>query len=192
MVQIREGAQVSNDHHEEAVDQVARNPLMQTMMESLRSERSATTPDTADIPIPGYHDLFVARYKVVPGRIVADLGRRAQRQFSEEHERNIWATVDLIIAANTGLYYRNFEIEDPEKQLVPLDPNHEVGDPAAVAVTYSDPDCATLLGVDTETARDLVYKVFKENDTAIMAHGMMLSRWMADTSKGVDADFLMR
>ena len=27
MVQIREGAQVSNDHHEEAVDQVARNPL---------------------------------------------------------------------------------------------------------------------------------------------------------------------
>lgn len=181
---------MSDDFHEEATDQVARNPLMQSMMDKLRAEREAEAPDTADINIPGYHELFVARYKVIPGRIVSDLGKRAQRQFQEEHERNLWATVDLIIAANIGLYYRNFDIDDPDKQLVPLDPEHEVGDPAAVAVTFSDPSTATLLGVDTQTARDLVYKVFGENDTAIMAHGILLSRWMADTSKGVDASFL--
>ena len=192
MVQIREGAKVSDDFHEEATDQVARNPLMQSMMDKLRAERDAATPDTADINIPGYRDKFVARYKVVPGRIAAELGKRAQRQFNEIHEQNIWATVDLIVAANTGLYFRNFDEEDPDKQLVPLDPDHEIGDPAVVAVTFSDPRTADMLHLTTDTARDLVYKVFGENDSAIMAHGITLSRWMADTSKGVDESFLGR
>lgn len=171
---------------------VARNPLMQTMMDKLRAERDAATPDTADINVPGYRDLLVARYKVVPGKLAADIGRRATRQFNDEHDRNIWATVDLLIAANTGLYYRNFDEEDPDKQLVPMDPNHEVGDPSAVAMTYSDPDTAASLKIDAPTARDLVYQLFKENDASIMAHGIVLSRWMADTSRGVDESFLGR
>jgi len=181
-----------NDFHEEALDPVARNPLMQSMMDKLRSEREAEAPDTADINIPGYRDQFVARYKIIPGRLVAELGKRAQRQFNEIHEQNIWATVDLLVAANIGLYYRNFDIEDSDKQLVPLDPDHEIGDPAVIAVTFSDPRTAEMLNLSTETARDLVYKVFRENDAAIMAHGITLSRWMADTSKGVDETFLGR
>src|SRR5215831_4308010 len=116
MEQVREGAMSDNDFNEESFDPVARsNPLMQTMMDKLRAERDAETPDTADINIPGYHDQFVARYKVVPGRIVADLGKRVQRQFNDQHEQNIWATVDLFIAANIGLYFRNFDEDDPEK-----------------------------------------------------------------------------
>ena len=168
------------------------NPLMQTMMDKLRAEREAETPDHADINIPGYRDQFVARYHVVPGKVVAELGKRAQRQFSEQHEQNIWATVDLLIAANIGLYFRNFDEEDPEKQLVPIDPDHEVGDPMVAPVTYSNPGVAEFLHLSAETARDLVYQVFGENDAAIMAHGMLLTRWMADTSKEVDESFLMR
>jgi len=165
---------------------------MSTMMDNLRAEREVETPDTADINIPGYRDKFVARYRVVPGKIVADLGKRVQRQFNDQYEQNVWATVDLIIAANIGLFYRNFEIEDPDQQLVPLDPEHEIGDPMAVALTFSDPSTAEMLHLTTQTARDLVYQVFKENDTAILAHGITLSRWMADTSKGVDETFLGR
>ena len=54
-----------------------------------------------------------------------------------------------------------------------------------------NPDLAAALELQgTETARQVVFAVFANNEAAIMQHNVKLSLWMSNTSRKVDDDFL--
>lgn len=169
----------------------AGNPLMKSMMEQLREERSSAAPDTADIDVPGYSGKLICRYKVVEGKVLANIGKRVARQVKDDADRQLYGTVDVLIAACEGLYFRS----PANDQLYPIDPDLPAqGTPAenGTAATYAHPSLPSYFGFSSEDARGNVFGIFKGNDTAIIAHGITLSRWMADTSKGVDESWLGR
>lgn len=171
---------------------VAGNPLAPTIMEKLRAQRAEAVPDTVDINIPGYQEMLVGRYGIISGKDLASIGKKVSRQFKDRDDQNLYATVDLIISSCQGLYYRNLDVDGGE-DLIPLSPDYNPEtNPDPTPMTFQDARLAEFLGFRAETAREAVFQTFKQNDSSIIAHGMLLTRWFADTSKEVDETFLLR
>jgi len=168
----------------------AGNPIVQTMMDQLRQERASEATDHADIDVPGFSGKLVARYGVIDGKQLAMIGKRVQRQFKADDERQLYGSVDVLVAACEGLYFKT-----TDDQLIPIDPDlppHGVDPMQGNAATYSHPGLGTYFGFAGGDARTNVFGLFKNNDMAIVGHSILLQRWMADTSKGVDEAWLGR
>ena len=159
-----------------------------SMLDKLREEyQKHAEQETIDLDVPGWDGMLVARYKLLDGAALGNIGDKVNRQFKKTHERNLYATIDSILQANEGMYFRN--PEDAE-DLTPIDP-----DPVnrGFAVTYSDPALLDAIGVprtEVSSARDTVRMVFKGNEVAIIRHGAKLALWMGDTTKDVNEGFL--
>lgn len=144
-----------------------------TQMERLRRKRAeAASHTTVDLAVPGYKGDIVARYRLidllVEGKEIQD---RMQRQFEKDDDRMHFGMIDTLIAACTGLYFRN-----DDGQLEPIDPD---GDGPALY----DHRLAAAFGYEAESARDSLVKLFNGNNLAIRAHALRLSEWFADPSR---------
>jgi hypothetical protein len=152
-----------------------------TIMDRLRAQRDAQTQDvTCFITVPGYKGLMKAEYSVLDSTEMTMIGRKIQRQYKDDGDRQINAIMDILIRANQGLYY----VEE-DNSLTHIDPDNS-GDP----LTYGDPRTAEYFGFDSETARGSLLGVFQFNEMSLLAHGLKLNRWYEDTSKDVDETFL--
>ncbi len=145
-----------------------------SLMEQLRLKRAeAAARTTVDLPVPGYVGELLARYRLldplVEGRQIGD---RVVKQFEHEEERQFYAFADTLIAACVGLFLRG-----PDGELEPL--LGSSGEP----VGY-DAELAKGLGLEAQTAREVLLAVFADNKVAVTEQAVRLNRWMADPSKG--------
>ena len=155
--------------------------VQRTIMDRLRAQRDEQTRDvTCFITVPGYKGLMKAEYNVLDSTEMTMIGRKIQRQYKDDGDRQINAIMDILIRANQGLYF----VEE-DGGLTAIDP-----DEAGYPLKYSDPRTAQYFGFESATARQSLLGVFQHNEMSLLAHGMKLNRWYEDTSKDVDEGFL--
>lgn len=129
-----------------------------------------------DLAVPALQELVWLRFRVIPFQQTQSMAKRLQKEKLAD-DALVGAT-DTLIAACEQVMVR----EQPDAELRAIDP-------AAATPIRLDSQLAELLKLDASTAREVVYRLF-ENDYAIVQMAIKVSRWMADTSKEVDDDFL--
>lgn len=155
-----------------------------------RSRAQLGETKTIDLDIPGYTDpALVIRYF---WRSADELGRaaRAKRygQIKPATKRNIYAAADQLALCCDEIFVR-----DADDVLVPL--ARELRSDAPVRF---DEQLAAALGVPApaeNVARRMVLATFSDpegvlNDHALIEQAQKLSKWLGNTSREVDADFL--
>jgi len=153
----------------------------ESLLDQLRKKREEVTENnTCFIPIPGYDaypPILVAKYGILDGKELDNIGRKVARETKDRWQRNILAAMDVLIACCQGMYVDHQNGEEPE----PLTMN---GEPI---IGYSA-DLAQALQFNATTARQVVSGVFASNDLALMQHNVRLSMWMGNTSRRIDED----
>jgi|SRR5215472_13993678 len=179
--QTKELMPAASDESENGGEPITGGGFQTNIMDRLRAVRDAQTADTTCfIVVPGYKGLLKAEYCVLDSTEMTMIGRKIQRQFKEDGDRQINAIMDILIRANRGLYF----VEE-DGALTPIDPEDN-----GRALTYSDPRTATFFNFESDTARTSLLGVFQFNEMSLLAHGLKLNRWYEDTSREVDDDFL--
>jgi hypothetical protein len=156
--------------------------VQRNIMDKLRAVRDEQTEGiTCFITVPGYNGLLKAEYSVLPAREMSQMGKKVERQFKDNADRQLHGLIDVLISACRGLYY----VEDDDG-LTPIDP-----DESGYPLTYTDPRTANYFRLgEAPSARVCLFGIFRNQEPSILAHGMKLSRWYEDTSKDVDEGFL--
>jgi hypothetical protein len=187
-----------SDQHLEAEDEVqlgqvvTESPLDNgsSALAALAQQRNAlaTTRETY-LPIPGYERSGIAlyvKYRLVDGDEIAKIGRKVTGEFrrSQAYERQLWASVDVMIAGCEGLF-----VDLGDRKKIPLKTN------AGTEVSGFNADLAEALGFAGEInpnqpARSVVLGVFGGNMVALQQHALLLGRWMSDTTADVTQEFL--
>lgn len=139
-----------------------------SFMDKIRAKRVAQEDVTLDLPIPGYDNELVGRYRVVTLDETEKIGKRV-RSVKDRAERMLLASLDGIALACEGLYWR-----DNEGELHPMGPNG-----TSEAWTFSSPGLSAELGFDAENARDTILGIFGRNEFAIVQHNVEIARWMS-------------
>lgn len=136
------------------------------------------------IPVKGYERTGLQiRYRLPEsGKELDSITRKVFRETKDKYLRNINSIMDTMIALCIGLYVQ----PEGTDERVELDPN-ETGSPVRIGV-----DLAEILGMSDSTrstARQVIRKLFDNNDQALFVHGEKLSRWVGDTKTDVENDF---
>lgn len=115
------------------------------------------------------------------GKQLDTIARKVQREFKGNYERNLYIAIDTMIALCMGLYVQPPEVDEP----VMLDPD-ETGTPVQF-----DERLAELVGLEDgqlRTARNVVRRLFRKNDMAIVYHAEKLNRWLQNTNADLDLE----
>jgi hypothetical protein len=153
------------------------------LLEALSAKREELAEiREVDIPIRGYESTglgMYARYRLVDGEEIADIGRKVMREFrkNQQYERNLYASIDLMISACTGIWVE----ADGSKFQLTLE---------GVPIGGYDGRLAEALSFDAPTARQVVIGTFANNVMALQTHSLLLGRWMSDTSTDVMSEML--
>lgn len=153
-----------------------------SMMGELRRRHAELAEaKTLDLPVPGYNDTLVARYRVLDIKGELDhLQAKVAHEFRSIGEQGVYGTIDALIMACEGMYYNN------GSELKPL--SEGIG-PDEPPVLYDD-RLADFLGFEAQSARETVLETFGRNEPALIEHGRQLSVWMQNTSRTVMEGFL--
>jgi hypothetical protein len=155
-----------------------------SLMDRLRAKHQELSErQTIDIPLPGYEDLLVARYRVltVKNEISPIAKRVAKESKGDQGVAQLSATLDAMARACVEL------LTPRDDELVPLSGAFGPDEPP---VRY-DERLAEFMGwTDVTNARETILKLFAGNEPMVLAHGNMLQRWMSDTSRDVSNEFL--
>jgi len=153
----------------------------ESLLDNLQRKRADLATKETYIHIPGYDKdppILLAKYRLVEGKELDMLGDKVTRETKNKWDRQVLAAVDTFITCCEGMYVDH---GDGEPKPMTLEGEHIWG--------YNE-QLATALNFEAKTAREVVFGVFVNNEIAIMQHNMMLSRWMSNTSRQVDDDFL--
>lgn len=170
------GAHLSSEPHSNSS-----NSMMSRLREQHQKLASATT---IDIDLPGFNGELVAKYRLLDvTHELQKIGQRVLREFSNNPgEQALYGAIDSMVMACEGLFFRNADGE--------LSPLSESIGPEEPPIKY-DTRLLEFLGLPPEdTARGTVLALFARNEPLIVSHGQQLARWMRDTTKGVQSDFL--
>ena len=153
-------------------------------LERLRERRRAAREDRAplDLPIPGYGDELIARYRVLDYGELQKLQKRGgDMARSGDKEAQLKVTMDTIAQACVGVFLA--EEDGSLRPLNEVDPDY--GDDP---VRY-DERFAEVVQVDAEgKVRTLIREAFP-SDLAILAHLERLDSWMSSTNDADDEGF---
>jgi len=131
------------------------------------------------IPVKGYGRTGVQIRYGLPdkGRELSDIARKVEREVKDRYTRNITIAIDTMIHLCLGIYVQPEGVAEP----VMLDPD-ETGEPVRF-----DNEFAKILGIETEvkSARQVVRRLFNNNDMAIISHAEKLQRWLQDTKADI-------
>ncbi len=129
-----------------------------------------------DLEVPGYKGLLLIRYKWVPYSQIAQ-NAKSLSKIEETAERQLSAAADVLVDTCEEFLIRVGE------ELQPLSKND-------IPVTFGDPRLPESLGfMPTDTARKACMRVFN-NDYALIRTADVVTTWLQDTSRKVDADVL--
>lgn len=139
------------------------------------------------IPIIGWERTGLAlRYRLPESG--AELDRIARKVFQEvpkndQYRRGYTIAMDTMIAMHEGLYVKPSGIPD----YVELDPE-ERGMPLTLADAE---ELSVIFGWDANsitTARQVLRKLFSNNDMALINHAEKFQRWMVDTKTDINTE----
>ena len=163
-------------------------PAPANLLESLRQRREEVASDhTVTLSLPGYdqdYPKLYVKYRNVDGKEVDLIARKVQRETKDRWDRQVLSTVDILIEACVGFYVATTSEEED-------DPTPLVG-PDGTLITGYDHTLSEAFQMNAQSARDTLFELFggRKNDIMIMSHGVQLSRWMGNTARRVDEDFL--
>lgn len=155
-----------------------------------REQQEIASAKTVFIAIPGYEESGLKALYRMPtsGRELDAIGRKAQSEFNNDYDRNLYTAIDSLIALCEGLYVQPTGVEAP----VMFDPEN-----TGAAAQY-DQYLAEILGVEKDspefTARGVVYRLFggREKELAILSHCEKLSRWLGNAKADVESELWQR
>lgn len=155
-----------------------------SLVDQLRADLAEITAnETVYIPVIGYErtGLQVKYHLPENGKILDAITRKVFREHRDIYSRNLFTSMDMMIALCAGLYVQPPEVDVP----VELDPQLS-GSPVQF-----DERLAEIIGLngDRITARGVVRKLFAGNDLAIMDHAQKLDRWLRNTSADLTTDW---
>jgi hypothetical protein len=131
------------------------------------------------IPIKGYEGtgLQVKYHLPQHGKELSQIADKVRRQEKDAWERNLNIAIDTMIHLCSGIYVQPGDTPEP----VMLDPE-DTGVPASF-----DQRLAEILGIEghVTSARQVVRRLFGNNDMAIVSHAEKLNRWLANTKADV-------
>jgi hypothetical protein len=158
--------------------------LETSRLERLRERRRAAREDRdpLDLPIPGYGDELIARYRVLDYDELQKLQKRGgEMARSGDKEAGLKVTIDTIAQACVGIFLA--EEDGSLRPLNEVDPSY--GDEP---VRY-DERLAEVVGIDAEgKVRILIRRAFP-SDLSIIAHLERIDSWMSSTNDADDAGF---
>lgn len=160
-----------------------------SMMSELRAQyEELLAAKEIDIDIPGYGGKLSAKYKLLNVQTdLKNIRNRVNRQFKNDVQQALFGSIDTMIAACIGIYYRPPGSEEL-LSIAPGVPDSDDPDP----VTYSDPRIVSFFGWDKTAindSRDVVMMLFGKREPMIIDHGMMLARWMSTADTNVNEEF---
>lgn len=140
--------------------------------------QEASSQHTIDLTIPGenWKGMLVARYKRISALVEGKtINERVKRQFQTAEDRALYGSIDQLIVACVGFYFRE---DDGSLTLINDDGQGPMG---------YDERLASYLGFKADSARDTLLKVFSglENDVLILAHVRKFNQWMEDPTSAV-------
>lgn len=140
-------------------------PAARTLLEQVRQQLEHDLgEETLDLRLPRRQPRLVARYRVIDD------------QDEVKTSDVIGTNVSMLTQACIGLF-----VLDGDGELEPLELD---GRPVTYATAHE------ALGLGTETARDTLLKLFKENKIAFLEHADRVATWMTDTSQEVEGQVL--
>jgi hypothetical protein len=129
----------------------------------------------AYIPVKGYErvGLQVCYHLPDRGKELDEIARKVQREVKDNYNRNITIAIDTMIHLCSGLYVQPAGVTER----VMLDLDH-TGEPVMF-----DERLAEMMGIagEVSTARQVVRKLFGNNDMMIISHAEKLNRWLQNT-----------
>jgi len=154
-----------------------------SLLGALREKRREISENKETfITIPGYDSgppVLMANYRLVEGPEIDRIARKVRQETRDNWQRQVLAAVDLLIAACQGMYVDLDDGNGPVPMTLKGDPIPGFTNELAIALEF-----------DAQTARQVLFGLFADNDVAIMSHSARLGAWMSDTSRNVDEDFL--
>lgn len=159
-------------------------PAQQSQLERLKKRRreARENREPLDLPIPGYGDELVARYRVLDYDELQKLERRGSKMAQAgDTEAGLKVTMDTIAQACIGIFLRQ-----DDGSLKPL--NECVTEFGDEPVRY-DARLAETVGVDAEgKVRVVIRRVFP-TDLSIIGHLAQISNWMEGVNDTDDEGF---
>jgi hypothetical protein len=160
-----------------------------SLLDALADQRNvlSETRETF-IPIQGYEGsgmTLYAQYRLVDGDELSKIGRRITQQFGRKqvYERNLYASLDTMIAACTGIFIDRGDGEKIQLKHNGM-PINGYTQELAEALRFADE-------IDPrQPARSVLLGIFGNNIVAIQQHSVWLGRWMGDTSADVNVEFM--
>lgn len=158
-----------------------------SLLDALAAQVQKTSDDQETfVPIPGYEKsgmTLLARYMLLDSKESEKIGRRVMREFkskSQQYERNLYASVDVMVAACTGIF-----VERSGERIQLTFQHREISG-------YSDDlvSALKLTVAETSPVRSTVFQVFRSNVYAIQQHSLLLGRWMSNTTTDVLGEVL--
>lgn len=153
-------------------------------LEALRQKREAIASNQfTDLPVPGYDGeppyLYV-RYGLLTGPEIKRITDKVMRETKDQWDRQMLSSIDAMVESCQGFY---IDYDDGlGRRPLTLGGEH---------ITSYGPEIAEALGIeDASSARKVVKEVFGNNDVALAAHNIQISRWMSNTSTKVDEEYL--
>src|SRR5262245_9745440 len=160
------------------------NP-QRSLADQLRERRSEIA-DTKEVflSLTGYEQFGVqVKHRLMDRAEVESIGRKILGETRDRGERNMRILLDVIINSTEGFYIQE-DGKEPELLM----------DPQSSGNVYGWDGFATYLGWNTngdeQHARAALYWVFGSNEFSIGQYGILLNRWMGNTSLKVDEEFL--
>jgi hypothetical protein len=168
-------------------DEVNPGPLSLADELAADRQRLGEEREPLDLPLPGYGDKLVARYRVLDGKELRKLSHR-QRQMAlqKDKQAEVKGMCDTLIEACVGFFTTQGD------ELVPLqDAMPELAD-VPVPIGY-DRNLAKAVKLSIEphtTAREIVRQVFGgDKDLLLLAHYRDVDLWMSAANLSDGQDF---
>lgn len=155
----------------------------ENLLGNLKQKRENLANKETFISIPGYDrepPILLAKYSLLEGPVVDNIGTKVSREVKGQWDRQVLMAVDTFIEACQGMYV---DIGEGAKE--PQEMTHN-----GKHIAGYNQDLCEALEYEAETARQVVFGLFANNEIAIMQHNVKLSMWMSNTSRQVDDDFL--
>jgi hypothetical protein len=166
--------------HEAVGEGEAQGP--ESLFDQLRAKRQeiAEAKETY-LTIPGYEETGLrVKHGLLERVEIQVIARAVIKETKDRGERNMRILVDQIIRSTLGFYVQKGD-EPPE----PLEERE-----STTPVLNWDQFAQNMGWQSNGTARGALYFAFGNNEFAIGNYGIMLNRWMGNTTQEVDESFL--
>jgi hypothetical protein len=155
-----------------------------SLIDTFKSELDElVSAESVNIPVKGYErtGLQIKYHMPENGRELDNLSRTVSKQYTGAYDKNLAIAIATMVHLCDGLYVQPDNIPEP----VMLDPE-ETGYPCQF-----DNRLADIMGMENgepRGQRQIVRRLFGNNDLAILSHAERLSRWLQNTKADVQSE----